>query len=144
MMRVILLLGLASLCATPTFAGPDGVALTNAGLIGTHWAIDCSKPASGENYLLSYSIGPNGVPVEAMQSAPGADKVRELRNVQIISTEWMLYTTTDTDKEVVNILTSVKGNRKKSWWSVGKDGTNYILDGQYPDGGAPPWFIKCE
>ena len=144
MTRTVLLLGFVTLCALPAFAGEDSVALTSAGLIGTNWAIDCSKPADATNYHLSYSVGANGIPVEAMRSAAGADKIRELRNVQLISDEWLLYTMTDTDQEAVNILTSRKGDRKKSWWSVGKDGTSYISNGKYSSNGEPPWFEKCK
>jgi hypothetical protein len=50
----------------------------------------------------------------------------------------------DQDKEAVNILTSFKGNQMKSWWSVGKDGTPYILDGKFSDSGEPSWFEKRE
>ena len=36
-----------------------------------------------------------------------------------------------------------KDGRKKSWWSVGGDGTPYIADGRYPEAGEPPWFTRC-
>lgn len=144
MMRSALIAGLVIVCATPAFAGQDGDALTKAGLIGTNWALDCTKPASETNYHLLYGVAPSGIPVETLRTTPGADKVRELRNVQSISDEWMLYTMTDSDKEVLSILTTRKGDRKKSWWSVGKDGTLYISSGKFVDSGEPPWFEKCK
>ena len=144
MMRTAPIAVLLSLCATPAFAGPDGDALTKADLIGTKWALDCTKPASATNYHLSYSVAASGVPVETLRTTAGADKVRELRNVQSISDEWLLYSLTDTDHEVVNILTTRKGGRKKSWWSVGKDGALYILNGKFLDSGEPPWFEQCK
>ena len=143
MLRTALVSGLAFLCAAPALGG-DNTTPIDAALVGTNWAFDCSKAADATNYRLTYKFGTNGVLVEAMQSAPGADKVRELRNVQPISDGWLLYTMTDEDKEAVNILTRFKGDQKKSWWSVGKDGTNYILAGKFPDGGEPPWFNKCK
>lgn len=130
------------LFATPVVANDDATALTKDGLMGTVWAIDCSKPLSASNYYVSYSVGPSGAPVETLRSA-NADKARELRNVQAISAEWILYTMIDTDNEAVNILTRRQGNRHKSWWSVGEGGTAYIVNGNFPDGGGPPWFEKC-
>lgn len=144
MMRTMLLAGFVALCTTPVFAGQDEAALTKAGLLGTKWALDCAKPASETNYHLSYSLAPSGAPAETLRTIAGADKVRELRNVQVISDEWLLYTMTDTDKEAVNILTSFGGDRKKSWWSVGKNGDPYILNGKFVDSGEPPWFEKCK
>lgn len=105
---------------------------------------DCSKPAGDGNYGLSYGLTAKGVPAETLRSAPGNDKVRELRNVQIISREWTVYTMTDTDGELIDILTRRTGDRKKSWWSVGKEGKAYILDGKFLDSGEPPWFQLCK
>lgn len=144
MMRAAVIAAWASLCAAPVFAGQDGTALTNAGLVGTNWALDCKSPASAKNYHLSYSLGPSGAPMETLRTTAGNDTVRELRNVQVMSSEWLLYSMIDTDGEVLGVLTSREGDRKKSWWSVGKDGKAYILDGKgLAGGGDPPWFEKC-
>ena len=143
-MRAAVIAGLASLCAAPVFAGQDGTALTSAGLTGTNWALDCKSPASATNYHLSYSLNASGTPVETLRTTTGADTVRELRNVQVISADWLLYTMIDTDGEAIGILTSRKGDRKRTWWSAGKDGKAYILDGKgLSGGGDPPWFEKC-
>ena len=145
MMRAtLLLLAFAALGAVPARAAQDADALSSAGLLGTTWAYDCAAPASANNYRLSYRLGPNGFPIEAMRSAPGDDKDRELHNVQFISPEWMLYTMFDTDGDKVNILTRTIGDRKKSWWSTGADAKNYIRDGVFPGSGGPPWFTRCK
>jgi len=141
--RSVLILLCASLLATPAIASDDIAVLTRDGLIGTNWAVDCSKPISATNYRISYSVGPSGVPVETLRWT-GGEKARELRNIQAISAEWLLYTMIDTDKEVINILTKREGNRHKSWWSVGKNGTAYIMNGKFISGGEPPWFEKCK
>jgi hypothetical protein len=132
------------LWAVPALSNEDADTLTKAGIAGTTWAIDCANPPSKTNYYLFYGISPSGIPNETQTTIPGAEKVRELRNVQIISDEWLLYTLIDTDQEPVNILTKYSGNRHKSWWSVGKEGKSYIRDGKLIGEGAPPWFEKCK
>jgi hypothetical protein len=141
MQRSLLILFGAGLLAAPASANDDVAALTKGGLMGSEWAIDCSKPMSATNYYLSYGVGPNGGPVEQLRSTD-INTARELRNVQPISAEWLLYTLIDTDHEAINILTRRLGNRMKSWWSVGQDGKPYIVNGKL-DSGEPPWFEKC-
>src|SRR5258708_5425279 len=127
-MRRFLIAGVAVLCAGPALAA-DG-APVKVGLLGTTWALDCASPASATNYYLRYSVASNGNLVETTH-ATGKDKSREIRNIQLISGSWLLYTLDDTDGEAVNILTfTAQDGRKKSWWSVGRDGKAYILDGK--------------
>ncbi len=141
-MRRFLVASLVALCAGPALA--DGSTPAKTGLPGTTWALDCTVPASASNYYLIYSVASNGNLVETMRST-GKDKPREIRNIQLISSSWVLYTLDDTDGEAVNILTFTgTDGRKKSWWSVGHDGKAYIRDGKFPDGGEPPWFKRCK
>lgn len=114
-------------------------------LPGTTWALDCSKPASSTNYYLTYGINGDGRLVETLKSG-GKDAVRPIRNIQVISKDWLLYTLDDSDGEPVNILTFTDSQgRKKSWWSVGNGGKAYIADGKFPGGnGGPPWFSQCK
>jgi hypothetical protein len=115
------------------------------GLPGTTWALDCSSPSSSTNYHLAYSINGEGRLVETLKSGD-KDKVRPLRNIQVIAKDWLLYTMDDSDGEAVNILTFTDAQgRKKTWWSVGNTGTAYIVDGKFPTGnGGPPWFTQCK
>lgn len=137
---------MACVCMVPAFAADDASALTKAKLLNTNWAVNCAKPADGNgNYHLSYSVSAKGVAVEILRTGPGADKSRELRNVQIISDEWLLYTMTDQDGEHYDILTRRNGDRKKSWRSIWKGGEPLILEGKFADGGGqPPWFERCK
>jgi hypothetical protein len=87
-MRALLILVIANLCAAPAFADgeQDAATLTRAGIMGTKWAIDCSKPASKSNQHFSYRVRADGVPVESY-FARGREVERELRNVQPISSD---------------------------------------------------------
>jgi hypothetical protein len=143
-MRTLHLAIVFAICtATPAFAAGAMPAAT--GLPGTTWALDCKKPASSSNYYLAYSVSGDGRLVETLKSS-GEDKDRKIRNIQVISKDWLLYTMDDADGEAVNIVTFTdKQGRKKSWWSVGNGGTAYIIDGKFPDGkGGPPWFSQCK
>jgi hypothetical protein len=116
----------------------------DTGLPGTKWAMDCSKPPSSSNYRLTYSVNKDGNLVETLI---GGDKpkARPMRNIQIISPTWMLYTLDDTDGDVVDILTKTdEKGRKKSWWSVAKHGEGFIIDGKFANGGEAPWFSRCK
>ena len=132
----------ASLLATPAIANDDIAVMKKYGLMGKNWAIDCSKPVSEKNPYSFYGVGSNGTLMETLRSTDG-DKARELRNVQVISPEWILYTMIDTDKEPINILTKIEGKRMRSWWSVGKDGTAYLINGELNGDGGAPWFEQC-
>lgn len=145
MIRFIVAAGFACICAAPVFAADDVAHLTRSGLVGTKWAVDCSKPVGNGNYHLAYRVSAKGVPVEVLFTAPGNEKARELRNVQVISDEWTVYTMTDTDGEIYDILTRRNGDRKKSWRSIWKNAEPLILDGKFADGdGEPPWFRLCK
>jgi hypothetical protein len=135
-------LALALSTTMPSFA--MAASPGDTGLPGTKWAMDCSQPASSSNYHLAYSINKDDNLVETLI---GGDKPqnRPLRNVQIISPTWMLYTMDDTDGDKVDILTKTdEQGRKKSWWSVAKHGQAFIVDGKFPGGGEPPWFSRCK
>jgi len=145
MFRLIVAAGLACGCAAIAFAADDVAALKKSGLIGTKWAVDCSKPESNSNYHLAYRVSAKGVPTEVLITTAGNDKARELRNVQVISDEWTVYTMTDQDGEFYDILTRREGDRKKSWRSIWKDAKPLIVDGKFADGnGQPPWFQLCK
>jgi len=142
MMRLLLIASLMVLSAGPALAADGAPAKT--GLPGTTWANDCTTPASASNYYLLYSVASDGNLVETRRSR-GKDTPRRLRNIQLISESWLLYTLDDTDGEAVNILTfTAEDGRKKSWWSVGHDGKAYIRDGKFTDSGEPPWFKRCK
>jgi hypothetical protein len=141
MIRSLLIATLLGLCAAPSFAS-DESALAKAGILGA-WAMDCSKPSSGSNYYLVYAINKDGAATETQRTT--SDSVRQIRNVQTISDTWLLYSYLDADGEMLSILTFRDGGRKKSWWSVGKDGKAYIMGGNFADGGkSVPWFEKCK
>ena len=129
--------------ATQVFAAGASPAAT--GLPGTTWAVDCKQPQSSTNYYLAYSVNGDGLLVESLRGG-GMNKDRTFRNIQVISKSWLLYTLDDTDGDKVSLLvfTDAKG-RKKTWWSVAKDGQAFIIDGKFPDGtGGPPWFSRCK
>ena len=138
---IVVLIG-TSLFTTPAIASDDVAVMNKYSLMEKNWAIDCSKPVSEKNYYAFYNIGPNGRLTETLRSTHGV-KARELRNVQAISPEWILYTIIDLDKEAINVLTRIEGKRKKSWWSVGKDGKPYVVNGEFNGNGGPPWFEQC-
>jgi hypothetical protein len=141
LLQAIIALALAS--AAPAFAA--GAAPSATGLPGTTWSVDCKQPASSTNYYLVYSVNKDGLLVESLRGG-NMTKDRTIRNIQVISKTWLLYTLDDTDGDEVNILvfTDAKG-RKKSWWSVAKNGQAYIIDGKFPNSnGGPPWFSQCK
>lgn len=142
MKRVMMVLVGAALFAAPAFANDDVAVLTKYGLIGSKWAVDCSKPMSASNYYLSYRVGPSGSPLQILKSTK-LDQARELRNVQAITAGWFLYTLIDENGEPIDILTKVEGNRAKSWWSIGQGGKAYIVNGK-GDNWDPPWFERCK
>jgi len=132
---------LLSLSVMPSVAS-ERAALAKAGVLGT-WAIDCSKPPSTSNYHMVYAVDAKGIATETQLT--GSQSVRQLRNVQFISKQWMLYSYLDADGEMLSILTFFDAGRKKSWWSVGNEGKAYIMDGKFlPDGNSVPWFKKCK
>jgi len=141
MRLVVLLAALIGLSAATGMAS-DKSALDKAGVLGK-WAMDCSQPPSASNYHLIYAVGSDGTATETQRTS--SESVRKLRNVQFISAGWLLYSYVDADGELLSILTYSEGKRKKSWWSVGKDGKAFIMDGKFqPDGNAVPWFEKCQ
>jgi hypothetical protein len=140
-MRHLLIATLIGLSVMPGMASEEA-ALSKAGVLGT-WAIDCSKPPATSNYHMVYAVDSKGVATETQLT--GSQSVRQLRNVQLISKQWLLYSYLDADGEMLSILTFFDGGRKKSWWSVGKDGAAYIMDGKFlPGGNSVPWFEKCK
>jgi len=144
-MRALLLAAAVTLAAaTPAFAA--GATPKASGLVGTKWATeDCKASVSASNVFLEYSISDDGRLVENLTSARGTQS-RKLRNVQLMSPDWMLYTMDDDDGEAVNIVTFTDSQgRKKTWWSVGNAGKAYVVDGKFPDqSNGPPWFKPCK
>lgn len=132
--------------AIATAAPPDSrtTAPQATGLVGTTWAMDCTRPPSAGNAYSDFTISSDGRLVETLRS-PEGNGGRKIRNIQIISKNWLLYTLDDTDGEAVNILTFTdERGRKRTWWSVGNGGTVYVLNGKVADGSGLPWFTKCE
>ena len=143
MMRGTMVLAGALFFAAPAFASNDDISvLTRYGLIGSHWAVDCSKPMSASNYYASYSVGPNGSPVQTLRT-PQSEKVREMRNVQAISASWFVFTMMDENQQAFDILFKIEGNREKTWRSVAQGGKAYILNGK-GNTADPPWFQRCK
>jgi hypothetical protein len=128
--------------ASPAFAAAAAPDAT--GLVGTTWALDCKQPVSSTNYYLRYTIAADGRLMETLES--NRKQERKLRNIQIMSKDWLLYTMDDNDGEAVNIVTFTdEQGRKKTWWSVGNSGKAYVVDGKFPDqNGGPPWFTQCK
>jgi hypothetical protein len=126
-------------------AGSSETTPMATGLPGTSWAMDCTKPASTTNNYADYNVSSDGRLVETLRTSED-QPARKIRNIQIISKNWLLYTLDDSDGEAVNILTFTdEKGRQKSWWSVGNSGRAYILNGKFPgktDG--PPWFTRCK
>ena len=142
MKRVMKVLIGATLFAAPALASNDVAVLTKYGLIGSKWAVDCSKPMSASNYYASYTVGPNGSPVQTLRTTQ-SEEVREILNVQAISAGWFLFTLIRENKQAFDILFKIEGNRAKTWRSVGQGGKAYILNGK-GDTSDPPWFERCK
>jgi hypothetical protein len=115
------------------------------GLLG-RWAMDCAQPAGPANVQMNYAIGADGSVTESLgRGAATADRVSTLINVQLVSPEWLLYSLRNSDGSLLTVLTFREGQRKKSWWSVGSDGTPYIVNGKFVStAGEPPYLQKCE
>ena len=141
-MRKLILGAALALCAGATASAATTTAPAATGLPGTTWAVNCAAPASATNFYLFYTLDADGNLTEVLRSTWNEE--RQVRNIQSISSDWLLYTLTNKAGQPVNILTFMgKDGRKKSWWSVGGDGTPYIADGRYPEAGEPPWFTRC-
>jgi len=140
-MRRVLIATLLALSVLPS-AASEKAALSKAGVLGT-WAMDCSQPPSTSNYYMDYAVDSDGTATETQRT--GSSSVRRIRNTEVIGSQSLLYSYFDEDGEQLSILTFRDGDRKKSWWSVGKEGTAYIIDGKFvPGGNSVPWFNKCK
>ena len=143
MRTVHLGVALIVLSAAPALASSDSDAFDRAGILGT-WAEDCSKPPSADNYHLIYRAASDGS-VSEVQRTTG-DDARKIRNVQILSDDWLAYSYFNSkDDNKYSIVTRKQGNRKKSWWSARHDGTALIMNGKFTGSGQDvPWFEKCK
>ena len=142
-MRIILITTLIGLCAVTAYAASDADTLATAGILNTTWAMDCSKPPGKDNYYLLYGSKPDGAGTETQRTT--SDDTRTIRNAQIISDQWLIFTYLTRKKEEYSILTKREGNRKKSWWSIRAGNKPLIMNGKFVASGAEvPWFEKCK
>src|SRR5258706_13948662 len=117
-MRKLIFGAAMALCAGAT---ASAATTTATGLPGTTWAVNCAAPASATNFYLFYTLDADGNLSEVLRSTWNEE--RQVRNIQAISSDWLLYTLTNKAGQPVNILTFMgKDDRKKSWWPVGGDG----------------------
>ena len=137
------------LMLTPAVAGPDSDIVRKFGLFGT-WAVDCSKPPSGDNTYEEYTPSETGYPTRTWYRKKG-DRYApaqsfEMRNARIAGPDRLAYLDVrKTDGDLTNIVLAMVGNRHRSFESVDPtDGKVYIKDGKFVGSGKPTeLFQKC-
>ena len=120
-------------------AEPDGKALAAFGLVGT-WAVNCGLPPSGKNPYVFYSVPAKAPPTSRVGTGRYAPELvtrmlstARLKNVRIISSEWLAYDHVYGNGRVVKIVVRKSDNRIGTWVSIDESGRAIILQGHYVD-----------
>ena len=133
-----LVLGIASASAS---ASDD--ALTKSGLAG-NWAQDCAQPASEANWFDIYAVTGDGRLTETLVNKPGETyRVSELTHFRVLANKRPAYTM-EQDKEILDIVVQLEGDRQRTWSSVAHGGKAYIRNGKLVANNSETlWFNRC-
>jgi len=142
-----IVLGFLVACAVSAVARADDASYGSAILLGAgldgRWAIDCNKPASETNAMLTYVTPDAAAPTEHYRVDPVEEHVTELLDVSRLKSgdlQWVIAE----GEVMLTVVTQLKDNRLRTWSSSSSDGRQYITKGKLSDGKPVPWFNKCE
>jgi hypothetical protein len=126
-------------------AGPDEEAIRKFGLLGT-WAVDCSKPVSGQNPYQTYAVKNGSVTRTLRMANERLDGTFDMRRLSLIGGNILAYN----DRKQVgsppsyDIHLEMSSGRFRSISSIQNDGKVMVKDSTFVASGAPtPVFEKC-
>ncbi len=132
-----------SLGITNATAGVSGDAFAKSGLGGT-WAQDCAQAASEANWYDVYAVTDDGRITETLINKPGETyRISELSHFRVLANKRPGYTM-EQDKEILDLIVQLEGDRQRTWSSVVHGGKAYIKNGKLvADGSEGVWFNRC-
>jgi hypothetical protein len=113
------------------------------GLIGS-WAADCNPPPATFDSGAVFAVEADGSVSRTSNDGHGTTTGRaRLSNARITAPGQIAFDATDSSGVDHTVMEKNAAGQVRTRDNTGADGTVYVKDGAFPNGGGPNWLNKC-